>query len=400
MFKWPLNSSNFSWLDRLKICGFFLNPNNRWTQDKKVREYEDAWKNYTGAKYVVMVSSGSTANELIAKYARDHSRDPKKNIVVFPSITWQTSISPWIRAGFEPKFVDINFGDMSMDLDGLTNLLLEFNGKVHTVFVTSLIGMTPDVLALESICRKFDVNLQFDNCENSFGTYSRGGTEKHICSEHTSSTSNYFGHQTTTGGESGLIFTNSEQEYIYYLMNRNHGMVRSLTPYKDKLSKDYSAFLKNPEVDPQFDFCTLGTNYRNTDIAAFMGLLDFKRLNWYIKKREELFDVFESNLDKNKYILPKKFFNRRHVAFCLPIILKAKSKEKVARLKGYCRTWGIEYRPVISGNILRQTCYKTFGDYRNFPNAEHVHKYGFYVGLYPSLKVREILDFIDILNQN
>ena len=98
------------------ICKFFLNPKNRWTQDKYVVEYEDQWKKYTEAKYALMVSSGSTANTLIAQYAK--YSNPNKNEIVFPAVTWQTSVSPWIHQGFKPKFIDVNLKNFSIDIDG------------------------------------------------------------------------------------------------------------------------------------------------------------------------------------------------------------------------------------------------------------------------------------------
>ena len=71
MYKWPLAQNEFTWLDRLKICGFFLNPKNRWTQDKYVKQYEQKLCEYTGARYAVFVSSGSAANQLIAQFTKD-----------------------------------------------------------------------------------------------------------------------------------------------------------------------------------------------------------------------------------------------------------------------------------------------------------------------------------------
>ena len=121
MYNWFLNDSNFTWNDRLKICKFFLDPSQRWTQDKYVLEYEEKWKEYTGAKHALMVSSGSTANTLIAQYA-EHSK-PDRDVVVFPSVTWQTSVSPWLNAGFEPKFIDINLEDFSIDINKLAAYL-------------------------------------------------------------------------------------------------------------------------------------------------------------------------------------------------------------------------------------------------------------------------------------
>ena len=208
-FAWNLNESNFTWLDRLKISKFFLTPSNRWTLGPYVFKYEKAWKKYTKSKYVLCVSSGSTANALIAQYKASKS-SPDRNIVVFPSVTWQTSVSPWLNQGFKPKFIDINLKDFSLDLDSLVRYLKRNHKKVNTVFVTSLIGVTPDILSLKDICDTFKVDLKLDNCENTFGSYSG----KHICSELTSSTSLYFGHQATTGSEGGIIFTNNEEEMV------------------------------------------------------------------------------------------------------------------------------------------------------------------------------------------
>ena len=52
---WPLNVNNFSFLDRVKICKFILNPSNRWTQGDRVKEFESKMADYVGCKYSVYV---------------------------------------------------------------------------------------------------------------------------------------------------------------------------------------------------------------------------------------------------------------------------------------------------------------------------------------------------------
>ena len=392
MFNWFLNDSNFTWRDRIKICKFFLDPKNRWTQDRYVLEYEEKWKEYTGAKYALMVSSGSTANTLIAQYSA-HSK-PNRDVVIFPSVTWQTSVSPWINAGFKPKFIDVNLKDFSIDIDELALYLKKNHKKVNTVFVTSLIGVTPDIPKLKSLCDSYKVDLKLDNCENSFGAYFDESTKcwEHICSQLTSSTSTYFGHQTTTGSEGGMVFTNREEEFVYYILSRSHGLTRELKKYN--LSKDYQKSLSNRLVDPLFDFNLLGNNYRSTNIAAFMGLLDFKRIHDYTFDRLSLYDLYKDNLDTKKYLLPEK--KHINVAFCLPIISK---KKKIKLIKKYLEEQKIEYRPIISGNLLRHTCYKQYADYKKFKNAEYLHKNGLYVGLHSGVKENQILKLIDFLNK-
>ena len=127
--KWHLNESNFTYLDRLKIALFFLNPKKRWTQGNEVFNYENLWKNYVGSKFALSTSSGTTANYLIAQQSLE--KNPSKNIVVFPSVTWQTSVSPWVNFGFKPKFIDISLTDFSMDLNLLEDYLSNNNDKIE-----------------------------------------------------------------------------------------------------------------------------------------------------------------------------------------------------------------------------------------------------------------------------
>jgi CDP-6-deoxy-D-xylo-4-hexulose-3-dehydrase len=53
------------------------------------------------------------------------------------------------------------------------------------------------------------------------------------------------------------------------------------------------------------------------------------------------------------------------------------------------------------GNQLRQPYLKDYlkkYNLKNFPNVEHVHFFGYYIGNYPSLKKEKILKIISILN--
>ena len=74
-YNWPLNVDNFTFFDRLKICCFILNKNNRWTQGNIVYQFELAMADFVGSKYAVYCSSGSTANTMIAMYLADKEKD-------------------------------------------------------------------------------------------------------------------------------------------------------------------------------------------------------------------------------------------------------------------------------------------------------------------------------------
>lgn len=391
MKNWPLNVSQFSILDRIKIVLFFLNPKNRWTQDKFVKKFEAKMAQKIGVKYSVFVSSGSTANTLIAQYVKDTTKNFKyKNIVLFPSTTWQTSCSPWIREGFNPKFIDISLDNFSIDLEKLDLYVKKNYKKIACIFPTSLIGFSPNISYYQYISKKYNIPIYFDNCENTLGSFKL----KNISSYFTSSTSTYFGHQIQSV-EGGFIFTNSEKEYDYFLMNRNHGMTRGLTIYNRSNIK-----YLNKKVDSLFDFFSLGNNFRNSDIHAFIGLLDYKRFEDYKKRRISLYNLFKQNLDINKFYLPITREDQEDVPFCLPIILKERNKEKIKKIKDFCKIKNIEYRPIISGFLGYQTCYKKyFLNEKDYLNSLYIHDYGFYIGLHNKVKEKDIIQFTKEINK-
>jgi CDP-4-dehydro-6-deoxyglucose reductase, E1 len=382
MYKWPLNKPHFTFLDRIKLASFFLHPSKRWTMDCEVKNFEKEMRDFVGSKYAVFVSSGSTANTILAAYLRDKHGLGK---IIFPSTTWTTSISPFIREGFSPVFIDVNLEDFSLNLDKVEESIQKDNSIKH-IFITSLLGFVPDIARLQKIESKYGIKILMDNCENTFGKFEN----KNISSFFTSTTSTYFGHQLQSV-EGGFIFTNSEEEYEYFLMGRNHGMVRAV----DQNAKEKYA---NPDVNEKFDFYLLGNNYRNSDIHAKVGRLDLVRAEDYIKKRISLYYTFEQELNTDKFLLPKSFSSRTHVAFSLPIV----SKDKNFNIKNaidFCEKIGIETRPIISGNLLRQTCYKKFGRCEDYPISEYLHHCGFYIGLHTGIQKTQVQEFCKSINE-
>ena len=390
-YSWPLNDNPFTWTDRAKIASFVLNPKNRWTQGEQVKAFEDEIAKYVGSKYAVFVSSGSTANTVLAMYLKDRV-SASRTKVIFPSTTWTTSISPFIREGYTPTFVDVNMENLSMSLYGLEAALAKESDKIAAVFVTSLLGMVPDIERLQRLQAQYpDIYFWMDNCENTLGKW----TGKNICSFFTSTTSSYFGHLINST-EGGFLFTNDEKEYEYFLMARNHGMTRSLSnPEK----------YRNHDVDARFDFNFLGNNFRNTDIAAKIGRLDLARADEYVEKRQDLYDTFWAMLEYDKVLTFHNDDPRgENVMFALPLIPNPQyyDEERAGFLKrkvdSYCEDNKIETRPVISGNLLRQRCYKQYGDPSNFPNSEYLHRFGGYVGLYPKLSHKKVADLANFIN--
>jgi len=388
MFTWPLNTNSFNLLDKLKISKFIL-TDDRWTQGKYVKQYEDLWSDYVGSK-AVMVSSGSTANELIALRTKHEleqlNKWPKKNKVLFPANTWISSVSPWVNFGFEPVFIDIN-SDFGMCHREFLAYIKKYGvTNVAGVFYTTLLGFCPDSLIdIQEECKKRGIFFKLDNCESSFSKISLDEYEdRNINSLATSSTSFYLSHLTTSGSEGGMIFCDNEEEHQWYLLARSHGMTKSLNSYYDGFVVDG---YRNFDVDERFDFSMMGSNYRSSDYAAFPAILDFQNKDRYINHRVEMYALFEDNL-RDDIRTPDPSIG---VPFALPIVCE--SLDLLNNIKFYCNRNGIEYRPVVGGNLLRHTAFKKYGNPEDYPEADFIHKNGIYIGLNQSVTAKMIKKF-------
>lgn len=389
-YKLPLATINHSWLDRVKLGFSLINPKFRWSMGPKVEEVEKALAQKTGYKYCVATSSGSTANTLLAMWESKKLISKKK--VIFPAIAWSTTVSPWIDLGFEPVFIDVREDFPIMDENKLIDYFLDYGSDdVAAVFYVPLLGNRRNLESIKSICDGQLVRLYLDSCEDTFGIKSSPEIEAET-------TSFYLAHEIQACPEMGAIFTNDLSQYEYYVCARNHGMIRTLENPK--------TLLANSLVDRSFDFAVSGNNFRPTELSAYAVLLDMKRWDEYIEHRCKMEFVFSSNNCKAKGILKlflhNDIYNNEYIPFCIPVFSRAYDQrvgDEVSEfissnLKARARRLGIEIRPIVGSNLLRQTCFRRFGDYEDYPNAEWFTKYGFYFGI-PKKITKEFIEFCD-----
>lgn len=369
---WPLAVQTFTAADRLRI-GFWLLLNRQWTQGPLVRAYEQTWEKYTGARHAIMVANGSVANELLARRRRheltEQGRWPQDNKVVFPVCTWVSSVSPWIQEGFVPVWCDIS-SNLCASQDAIISQIQSSHAR--TVFYTTLLGQTDDLVSLRAVCIRYGARLMVDNCESCFSRTPGGfgHKEQHVCAVAPSSTSFYFSHQATTGTEGGMIFCNEDNENDWFRMMRSHGMTRGMP-----------AAYRNPDAHPSFDFCLAGSNARSSDLQAYMGALTFDRSLAFAARRIELGTLFFRLLDRRLYC-DVTMGGPRNPLMALPILPSPTNRESGVNVKAVLDRLGIEYRPIVGGNLLRHTAFKQYGEAAKYPRAQHLHDNGVYVGLH------------------
>ena len=388
--RYPLQTDNFNFWDRIKAALFVLNKKNRLTTGPKVLELERKWEKIAGIQTkCVAVSSGSTANHLLVEtFIQSLSLDPKDIIVFVPSTTWASSVSPWIMRGCKVVFVDINLGDFSFNYDELEKKLESYKNpkKIKVIWPTALIGFIPNVNRLKQLKEKYNTYLFADLCETTMGNY----YGKNILSCFDMATTSFFWAHQICGIEMGMLFMQesfikNSEFYINAQMIRSHGLTRVL-PKGNETRKTIED--SAPEVDPEFLFYKIGTNYRTTDLNAFFALMDTERYYSYINQRRDIWEYFIANLPQEYRKL-----NSNIVPFSLPLISDTKPIKEV---KKKLNENGWETRPVIC-YLPINPAFKQFAKGENFPNSKFLNDNGFYVGLNKDITLKDIDKLISLL---
>ena len=368
MTYWPLIEDAITLKDRLKMALFIL-KSSRLTNGPKVREFEKVWSEWLGVKHSLYVSSGSTANTLLVSSVKELYGLNDGDKVLVPACTWMTNIAPVIQAGLQPIFCDINLKNFSFDVDEM-KYVAEQHPDIKAVFITHLIGLSSNVEAVREI---FPNALILEDICESHGV--RGPDDKKRGVDSVGSTfSFYFGHHMTTI-EGGVVCTNNTKLYEIMRMKRSHGMAREASP---KVFQQYAK--ENPDIDPTFLFVTEGYNLRNHEVCAVLGLSQIKRLDKNIEIRKNNYKHWLNKVSQKEdtYYLPE--YQEGNSSFCFPIISKDPNRNQI--IKDECRVNGIEYRPIISGNILMHPAFKKYQlcTAKEHSNASILHKNGMYVG--------------------
>jgi CDP-6-deoxy-D-xylo-4-hexulose-3-dehydrase len=365
-FKWPLMKNNITFGDRLKLAKFVL-TSDRFTNGKKVRQLESEWNNWLGSKYSLYVSSGSTANYLLLAAVKELYGLKDGDKVLVPSCTWVTNVGPVIQLGFTPIFCDINLENFSFCEKNL-EYISSIHPDIKLIFVTHLIGYSadnerykklfPDALILDDICESHGCK---DDSGNKRGSNSLGATF-----------SFYFGHHISTV-EGGMVSTNNYELYDLMRLKRSHGLARE--------SEKFDFYIdKYPDISKQFIFVTDGYNFRNHEICAVLGMSQLKRLDMYIEKRNNNFKKFVNLVSQYQHLFYVPEINDKCSNFCFPLICR--DKNLTIKLKKLFDENGIEHRPIISGNLLKQPFLSNYMITTNKQklNVDIVHDNGIYLG--------------------
>ena len=341
------------------------------TQGKKVKEFEKNFSKYLGTKYSVMVNSGSSANLLMIAslfYTKDKNKKLKRgDEVIVPSLGWSTSYFPLQQYGLKLKFVDVDLNTLNFDLDQLSKAISK---KTKLIFAINICGNSNEFSKILKMIKNKNIILLEDNCESLGAKYNKKKTGTYGLM---SSSSFYYSHHISTI-EGGMISTNQKELYQILMSLRSHGWIRDL-PSRNEIKNKSKDNFKN-----SFSFLLPGYNLRSTEINAAAGIEQLKKLSFLIKQRRKNAYFYQKLFKDSKFILQKEIGYSS--SFWLTFIIKKGFKIKRDSLIKKLKNAGVECRPIVSGNFIKNNVckYLNFKVYGKLKNADYISKNGFAIG--------------------
>ena len=362
------------------------------TMGVKVKRFENLFSKYLKSNFAAMVNSGSSAN-LVALSALTNplfSQKLKKNSeVVTPAVTWSTTVFPINNLNLKPKFVDIDLENFCMKTDDLDDAV---SSNTSLLLPVHLLGNVCDMSKIKEVATKKDLLIMEDCCEahgaefkgKKVGTIGDIGTFSFFLSHH------------ITTIEGGMVVTNNESLHELSKAIRAHGWIRDLKQ-KDQLIKKY------PKIDPRFMFTNVGYNLRPTEIQGSFGIHQIKKLNKFIKIRNENRNYWTKKLlqYEDYFIITKQDSRTKSVDFCYPLTIKEKSPFSRESLLKYLQKKKIETRPIMSGNFLEQPVIKYIPHLKHgkLENSKLAMKNSFFFGNHHKIGRQEREYVVDVIAQ-
>ncbi len=219
---------------------------------EQVSEFERRFAEYVGMKHGIATSSGTTALHA-AMATIGIGRGDK---VITTPFTFIASANSILYCGAEPVFVDIDARTFNIDPEKLEDALRE-NGDVKAILVVHLFGLPCDMQRIMEIAEKYSVKV-VEDCAQSHGAAING---KKAGSFGRVAAFSFYPTKNMTTGEGGAIVTDDEEIMERCRKLINHGRA--------------GRYLHD----------TLGYNYRMTNIAAAIGLLQLSKLDEFNARR-------------------------------------------------------------------------------------------------------------------
>ena len=258
------------------------------TRGNKVSEFENKVSKFCKAKYAVAVNSATSALHISCL-----ALGVKKGDLVWtvPN-TFAATANAALYCGAKVDFVDIEWETGNMDLNKLENKLKNSKKKPKIIIPVHFSGQPTDQENIFKLSRKYKFKI-LEDASHSIGAR-RNDNKVGNCKWSDITIFSFHPVKIITTGEGGMALSNNKKLFEKLKLYRNHGVTREPILMKKKNNSKW-----------YYEQIELGYNYWISDINASLGISQLKKINKFIKKRNEIAKMYNRNLQNLPIYLPK-----------------------------------------------------------------------------------------------
>ena len=331
-------------------------------QGPKVAEFEKKFAEYIGVKHAVATSSGTTALHTALLAAGIKAGDE----VITTPFTFAATSNSALYVGAKPVFVDIDPETYNIDPKKLEEAVTD---KTRAIIPVHLYGQPADMDPICKIAEEHDLVVIEDAAQAHGAIYN----DKKAGSIGDAGCFSFYPTKNMTTSEGGMITTDNDEIAETARIIRAHG------------------------ESERYTHVVLGYNFRMTDIAAAIGLVQLKKLDKFNAKRSENAAYLTEHIEKIDGIkAPYAPENVKHVFHQYTIrVDKAKRDELIKFLNEEGVGTGIHYpKPIYT-----QKLYKDLGIEASCPEAEKAASEVISIPVHPSIGLKDLEKIVSVLEE-
>ncbi len=331
------------------------------TTGEKVREFEEKFSTYLGSRYTIGVTSCTAALHLSLIAA---GTGPGDEVITTP-MSFCATANSILHAGARPVFVDVEEDTGNINAELIEKVITE---KTKAIIPVHLYGQMCDMKRIKEIADRYNLKVIEDAAhaiEAERDEIKPGQLSFSACFS-------FYATKNITSGEGGAITTNDKEIAELLRMLRLHGIDKSAI---DRYTKRYQ----------HYDMPVLGWKYNMDNIQAALLIGQLERIDELWKRRDNLWRLYEDELEGIKGIkLPKTVPNSRHARHLFTVLVPSGKRDEILwRLQEAGIGVAVNYRPIHLMSFYRKTFGYKEGD---FPVAEDIGSRTISLPLYPLLK--------------
>lgn len=240
------------------------------TQGPVVARFESVVAEYVGAGHGVAVSSGTAALHLALEVAGVKTGDE----VVIPSLTFIAAANTVCNLGAVPVFADVDTESYNLLPASVDRAVTE---RTRVILVVHQFGIPADLDALQAIARARGCAV-VEDAACALGSQYR---ERKIGTHSDLVCFSFHPRKIITTGEGGMILTNNADIAGRLRRLRHHGMDQS-----DWQRHQTGLACRERYLD-------VGYNYRMSDLAAAVGLVQMERIDEFVEARRRCASLYD-----------------------------------------------------------------------------------------------------------